>query len=130
MGADVHNPWFMAAGVTSLVTMLIHFTLGGREIARPLLDASGLDPIAKSTNYYFWHLVTLTLVAMASGFVWGAVAEQAADVAFLVLVLAVSFAIWNIALVVWHRRSPLLMPQWILFCAISVLGATGLVQSF
>lgn len=121
----LENSWFLAAALASAATLLIHFFLGGREIARPLLDASDIDPIAKPTNYYCWHLVTLTLAVMAAGFIWGGFDAGAKDVPAIMLALAITFAVWNVALIVWHGRSPLLMPQWVMFATISALGIAG-----
>lgn len=54
------NIWFLMAGLFSFAVCLTHIILGGREAARPLLDAD-LRAIPKYTNYYCWHMVTIII---------------------------------------------------------------------
>ncbi|MDZ4760582.1 MAG: hypothetical protein SGJ21_05880 [Alphaproteobacteria bacterium] len=61
------NPWLAATAATRVQTAGIHLCLGGREIARPLLD-SGIRPVPKHTNYFCWHMVTLTLIGFGGAF--------------------------------------------------------------
>lgn len=116
----------LAAALSALVA-LTHLFLGGRSIARPLLQASDLHDVAKYTNYYCWHLVTITLFAMAAAFAWAAAFPEARALAVCWTVLAALFGIWNFALAIWKKQSLLHMPQWILFLGVSVPAFLGVL---
>jgi hypothetical protein len=118
----VTNVWFAAAGVMSLVTCATHITVGGRFIARPLLDARDITAIAKATNYYCWHLVTLAILGMAAAFGWAAW-RGAREFAVFATAEAAAFCALNVALFLAFRQGPLKMPQWALFLAVAALGA-------
>ncbi|SDE03475.1 hypothetical protein [Kordiimonas lacus] len=119
------NIWFLLAGSASALTMLIHCILGGREIARPLLDATDIHAVAKYTNYYCWHLVSLTLAAMAGSFFWAAFHPEGIELAVLATFLSTAFCVWNLGLVTWKKQRFSQMPQWALFLAITVLALPG-----
>jgi len=122
---EATNPWLIAAGAATLVTAVIHLVLGGREVARPLLDSRDINPVAKYTNYYCWHLVSLTIIAMGGSFMWAAADTDAHAAAVVALILSLAFAAWSLALVVTAKQSFIQMPQWVLFCAIAALGYIG-----
>jgi hypothetical protein len=111
----------MAAAVLSFITWGVHVFAGGPTVARPLLAAKDLDPVARDTLYFGWHLVTLLLLAMGLAFLHTAMGG-ARELAILMTALAASFTLWNVALVVWKRRRLLDLPQWALFGPITVLG--------
>ena len=121
------NIFLAIAALLSLVTWAIHTFVGGPHAARPLL-ASKLGPMAKYTNYYCWHLVTLTLFAMAAGFGYAAVVPEGRDVAILLTILSAGFAVWSLILVGISRRSPVELPQWILFIAITIPAVAGICR--
>lgn len=123
----VHNYWLLAAGAASGATLLIHVFAGGPSIARPLLSATDIDEVARLTNYYCWHLVSITLAAMTFGFTYPAFTSGEAALAAMWTVIAAAFALWSVALVIWKRQRALDLPQWTLFAAIAGLGAVGLV---
>lgn len=123
----VWNFWLLTAGLLAAATAGIHFFLGGPEIARPLLQARDIGAIAKHTNYYCWHLVTITLAAMAIGFIHAAATPGAHSSAVTWTVLAFAFAVWNIGLILWKRLSPRHMVQWVLFLPIGATGLAGLL---
>ena len=127
MSPDLIQNWPLAgAAALSALTTLIHVFLGGPESARPLL-ASELRRVPKFTNYYCWHLVTITLAAMAFGFAVAAIAPGAEISAITWTLVAAAFAIWSVALFIWKRMHPLALPQWALFAPIAALGFWGIV---
>lgn len=119
------NIGLAVAALFSFATWGIHTFLGGPAVARPLLEAE-MEPVAKYTNYYCWHIVTIVLFAMATGYGWAAIEPGALDVAFGLTALSGAFGAWNLALVAWSRRTPIELPQWTLFLAIGLAGAIGL----
>ena len=118
---------FAAAAVLSFLTLCVHLFLGGRDVARPVLAARELDPVAKYTSYYCWHLVSMVLAAMTAAYAWAAFVPHAREAAVLVTALAAGFAVWSAALAVWKRQRFTVLPQWILFAPIAILGVVGLV---
>lgn len=117
--------WLLSAAGTSLITMIIHLTLGGREIVRPLLEST-LHPVVRYTNYYCWHLVTITITATAAMFLAASLDQSLVQLGWFALLLSVAFAVLSLALIIVFRQNPLLMPQWLLFLITSILALTGL----
>ena len=120
----LNAPLAVAAGLSAF-TACIHAFLGGRDVARPLLQAD-MARVPKFTNYYCWHIVTIVLVAMALGFAHAAVAPAAMIGAVTWTLIAAAFAVWSIALFLWKRMHPFALPQWALFAPIAALGVWGL----
>ncbi len=121
------NWWLAAAALASFVTFAIHTFVGTGQIARPLLDPGlKLSSVSRYTNYYCWHLVTITLLAQAACFAWAALPSRAPDLAVLATVLAAGFLAWNITLNLWRRLPIAVAPQWVFFAPITILGAVGL----
>lgn len=119
------NTYLVLAAGTSAVVCLLHIFGGGPQVVGPLLK-SELAEVPKYLNYYCWHLVTLTLVVMAAGFLLAALNPNEVMLALLMTLLAGSFAIWSLGLVLWKRQSLWDMPQWLLFLPIAVFGGLGL----
>lgn len=122
------NIWLLVAGLLSLLTAAVHFFLGGREVALPLLQARDINNVAKHTNYYCWHLVTIVLVAMGAGFIHAALQPGDWVGAVTWTGLAGAFTLWNIALILWKRLNPKHMVQWALFLPITATGMIGLLS--
>ena len=119
------NIGLLVAAVLTLATWAIHTFLGGPAVARPLLE-SEMEEVAKYTNYYCWHIVTLVLIVMAGGYGYAAFVPGGADVAVLLTLLSVGFTVWSLVLVAWSKRTALELPQWTLFLGISVAAVWGL----
>ena len=119
------NTYLLLAMGTSALVCLMHIFGGGPQVVGPLLKSEMAD-VPKYLNYYCWHLVTLTLVFMTVGFLLAALSPNEFILALLMTVLAGSFAVWSLALVLWKRQSLWEMPQWLLFLPITVFGALGL----
>jgi len=122
------NTFYLVAAVASVGVALTHFILGGREIARPLLRARDIHDVAKYTNYFCWHMVTIVLVGLAAAYAWAAVYPDGYELAVAATVLCVLFALWNLALIFWKGQSLFRMPQWILFVLVAIPGIWGAVQ--
>lgn len=116
---------WVACGLSAL-TCLVHVFAGGPESARPLLE-SDLGLVAKYTNYYCWHIVSITLAAMAGCYLLAALYPQAWELAALATVLAAAFAVWSIALNLTVRPRFIELPQWILFLPITIAGLVGMM---
>ena len=123
----VHNYWLRAAGAAAGATLLIHVFAGGPTVAAPLLAARDIPETPKLTNYYCWHIVTITLIAMSVGFAIPAFAPGETTSALTWTLIAAVFALWSIALFLWKKMPPLALPQWILFTPIAALGVWGMI---
>ncbi len=122
------NIYLIAAAVISLFTCLLHVFAASKPIVRPLLTATELHPVPKYTHYYCWHIVSLVLLSMPVGFLLAATRDGARDLGMLMTLLAGSFAVWSLFLVIWKKQKPLQMPQWALFLPTTILGGLGLWQ--
>ncbi len=120
------NTGLLIAAIISLATWAIHTFLGGPTVARPLLD-SEMEEVAKFTNYYCWHAITITLLAMSGGYAYASFVPEGRDVAILLTALSVGYAVWSLALIAWSKRSWKELPQWTLFVAIAAAAGWGLV---
>ena len=119
------NWYLFAAAVFSFLIFLIHTVLGGREIARPLLQTSGLDPATKYVSYYCWHIVSIVLLANAMMFAAGSWRPDSLDVAWTATFLAAGFCILGLIVPPAMGQSYKLMPQGWLFLPVSLLGILG-----
>lgn len=111
----------LAGGIT-----LTHLILGGREIARPLLAAEGLRGVPKYTLYYCWHLVSLTLAAMALAFLLAALSEAHRPLGTFATAGAALFCLLCLGINWRFTRPALGHPQWAMFLPVALIGAYGL----
>lgn len=120
------NAWLLAASGLSAFTWAVHTFVGGPEVVPPLLSSS-VPWVPRMTHFYCWHLVTITLAAMAAGFGYAAFVPGGLDVGWSVFGLAVAFAAWSLALNGWKRPRPWwALPQWMLFVAVAGVALPGL----
>jgi len=121
------NLFLLAASAASFFTFAVHTWVGGPVAARALLRSSDMHDVPKFTNYYCWHLVTITLFLMGVAFAWASIEPGGLDVAWFAFALSVSFLVWNLVLIVWKKQSFLYMPQWLLFLGISAIALPGMI---
>jgi len=119
------NSYFLTAGLFCAITGIIHCWIGGREIAAPLLSSRDMHPVAQLSNYYCWHVVSIVLFAMTGCYLYATFRPASADLAVLATGLALAFAFWNLALILWKRQRIGLMPHWAMFLAIFTAGSIG-----
>ncbi len=98
------NMWFLAAGLGALFVCWVHVVMGGKDIARPLLESTELNPVVKYTHYYCWHLVTVMIAGLGAMFLLAAFWPEAIMLAGAAAVFAALFSLWNIALYLWKRE--------------------------
>jgi len=122
------NIWLALAAVFAAATTLIHFVLGGRHVAAPLLATERLHAVPKFTMYYCWHLVTIVLAALALAFGLAASGHASRDLALFATIGAALFCLWSLGMIgLFHLRIAH-FPQWALFAAITLSGTIGLWQ--
>ena len=115
-----------AAIAVNFSILLIHIFGGGPPTVGPLLASKDIDDVSKMTNYYCWHLVTITLFMMGLCWVWFLLDVNAREVAILATGLSVLYMVWGLVLVFWKKLNHLRMPQWILFAVSSLVSVLAL----
>lgn len=126
------NLWFFIAGILAFIVCLLHVFLGGKECARPLLNTNALNSVAKYTNYYCWHMVTITIMALGVMFICASFMPLGYPLAICATILAGLFSIWNLSLYFAKRkefRAWYDLPQWLLFLPIAVFGFIGVLNA-
>lgn len=115
---------FSSASALSFIWFLVHCLVGGKEVARPLLADQHLTDTVQQTLYLCWHLVSVSIAAMAVFFglaVW----LQAPSYAVSGSLLAVGFVAVGVTIVplrAWRYRT---IPQGWLFVPVVAMGAAG-----
>jgi hypothetical protein len=114
------------AGGIAALWFILHITIGRKEIARPLRDMPGLDPVMRDTLHLCWHFVTVTVLLMAAFLVIAAATDRQ-DLAIAGAVLAWGFTLLGVGLVPAVGARYRDLPQGFLFLPIALLGTAGVV---
>lgn len=122
------NSFLFSAAIVSLITFLAHLFWGGREVAKPLLNADIQEGV-KLTTYYCWHITSAVLWIMAVAFAYVALLQFDVPLTIAVTSIAAACALLNLGLILSRRLKPLDYPQWIFFLPITVLGVLGLFSA-
>ena len=111
------NIYFLAAAVMSFAWTGVHIFLGGKGIARPLLDVKDMHPTVIAIQYYCWHLVSLKIFLMGAAFLYAGLypSTEVYALAIFAIVLAVGFAVLGIVLAPTVKQTYKNMPQGWLF---------------
>ncbi len=120
------NLYLSIAAVLTFITWGVHTFIGTRDVAGPLL-ASDIEPVAKFTNYYCWHITTIVLGAMSGGYLYAAAYPQGWDVGLFVTLLSGGFFLYGLALIVQKGQATADMPQWVAFAVITAVSVVGLL---
>ncbi len=115
---------FGAAGAFAALWFAVHLILGGRQIARPLVEAQALNPVVRHTQYLCWHFTTVAIAGMAIFFGIAAVTGTIAFATSATL-LAAGFFVVGVGLVMSLGESHARLPQGWLFLPVAALGLAG-----
>ncbi|MEL6679643.1 MAG: hypothetical protein AAFQ51_13140 [Pseudomonadota bacterium] len=118
---------FLVAGVVNLLWCAVHVFIGGPAVARPLVLSTELGDAPKITQYYCWHLVTLTLALTGLGFLSVGLGYAGQPLGLFLTVLSAGFAALGLALAPLWRFSYSVLPQGWLFVPVTALGVWGLL---
>ena len=122
------NFWLLlAAGVLSLLTALTHLVVGGHFIVRPLLRAADFRPVSKFTTYYAWHLVTIVLFTMSSGFFFAAAVPDQRPLVIVFAIISGAASVLNFGVIIYFKQKPTRLIQWIFFVPITILAVLALI---
>lgn len=118
---------FLAASALSGLWAGIHLFVGGSQVAAPLRASRDLPDLARDTAYLCWHLVSVTLLAMAGLFLAaGLGAGGATGLAMAGVALAAGFAALGLILPLMIGAGYVQLPQGWLFLPVIGLGLWGL----
>lgn len=113
----------LAAGLAVLITFT-HLILGGKEVARPLLQAE-LRGVAKYTSYYCWHIVTLELAGIAVMFGLAAFDPRLSLLGWVAGAFSLTFVLFGIIMNAVMKRKFAHHPQWSFFVPLVALSLAG-----
>ena len=119
--------FFVAASCLCAIWLAVHLVLGGRDIARPLLDTTALSPVVRDTHYLCWHFTSVAIGCMSGFFGWAA-ATMSPQPAIAGTILAAAFTVSGIGLVLMRGGRFAELPQGWLFLPVTVLGLTGILS--
>jgi len=122
------NTFLVIAAGLSLFNLALHVFMGGRSIARPLLEAPGLTDEVRFVQYYCWHLATLGIAFQVGLFAVPSLMPSMEVLAVAGTLFAASFALLGIAMAPALKISYGVLPQGWLFVPVAVCGVLGLVQ--
>jgi hypothetical protein len=121
------NTYFAIAAVLSLFVTGLHFFLGGKRIARPLLDAKMLPDNVRCVQYFCWHITTLSLLLQA--ILFGIAASYPAEISLAIVAtaLAGSISVLGILIPSTLKIGYKTKPQGLLFVPVTALGWAGIL---
>jgi len=111
-----------AAGLTAF-TFALHLIGGTPEINAPV-RASDFEPALRSILSVVWHMITLTLLVMASATLWLA-KHRNPPLYWMVLSLNLGYVALFLGYGIYDLGSIFVLPQWTLFAAISLCLLIG-----
>ncbi|RMB08742.1 hypothetical protein [Eilatimonas milleporae] len=120
------NTYFAIAAAFATFNAGLHFFLGGKTIARPLLEATGLPDKVRCVQYFCWHIATLTLILQAVLLGVAAVAPAETGLAIVGTAVAASVGLLGIGMPPFLQIGYGTMPQGWLFVPVTGLGLAGL----
>lgn len=117
---------FSGAGGLAAIWLVLHLFTGGPQIARPLMNAMTLEPVARHTMYLCWHFTSAAIACMSVFFGWAAI-EGDMSFAIAGTALASGFCVVGIGLVLLMKEKHAELPQGWLFLPVAALGFMGLL---
>ncbi|MEM6694297.1 MAG: hypothetical protein AAF626_06505 [Pseudomonadota bacterium] len=122
----MENTLFAVAGALAAIWLAVHFFIGGRQIARPLIEAGALPSVVRHTQYLCWHFTTVAIACMAILFC-AAIITGVAAYAMSATLLALGFFAVGVGLVIILGEAHTRLPQGWLFLPVAALGLAGLL---
>ena len=89
----IKNYYYLALGILSIILSFSH-AWNGQTITLPLIEASSIDLITKTTFFYVWHIITAENLVFSGVFL---------VMAFYKDLSKVRFAAWLIAIILIAR---------------------------
>lgn len=115
--------WIAAA--VSATAFYIHTFIGGKRVARPLLDNTTLPKASKWLNYYCWHIATVILALLAVTYTVVPFINNTLPLILFLAAMTTSAGILSAVIEVKAGAKPLAFPSTSLFMVISVCTWTA-----
>lgn len=124
------NWLWILSGLLAAVSAAVHLFVGGKDVARPLLNSPLTEEI-RLTMYACWHLVSASLVLSALALLASGVGLLGTAGGMMVLFISVLWLLFGavflaISLGMARSRGLFRFPQWVLLIPVGVLGILGL----
>ena len=103
----------------------IHIFVGGYYYVRPLLIDTRLAVPIRIGGYFCFHLVTLDLFALGTGFFVVGIWPKTRILGICLVILCLLSGLLNLGLAFKYRLFPFRLPQWVLFFIGAVLGGAA-----
>jgi len=120
------NSWLFTAGLAAFFTFSVHVFVGGRLVARPLLEGDYPKRV-KTILYGCWHLASLTLAGQAGVLFWAAYDPSVYLLAWAAAVLFAAFFLMTLWIIPSMKASFLRTPHWLMFMVSAGFAFMGLV---
>lgn len=120
------NIYFFVAALLSIINLLLHFFAGGKDIARPLLEANCIPDEVKYVQYFCWHITTLSLLFLAASFGYSALYPDSLAIVIATTALSGGIAILGISMPLRVGLSYKQMPQGWLFLPVTIVPIFGI----
>lgn len=121
------NAYFLVAAGLSAFNTGLHFFAGGRQIARPLLDATSLSDEVRCVQYFCWHIATLSLVLQTVVFGVAAMDPGQWTLAIVGTGFAAAIGLLGLVIPLMLKIGYRTMPQGWLFVPVTGAGLWGLI---
>ncbi|MEM8692169.1 MAG: hypothetical protein AAGG57_09805 [Pseudomonadota bacterium] len=113
------------ASALSGAWFLVHFFIGGRQVAGPLRASTDLGEMPRAVAWMCWHMVSITLFLLATFFA-GAILFDMPGLGWAGVLIAAGLSGVGLIAAPFMSVSYRLMPQGFLFLPIVILGVLGL----
>ncbi len=126
------NWYFLIAGLIAGFTIVGHFTVGSRDILKPMLEA-GFDDVPKKVMHCVFHYISVYIVLSAiTLLLLGFGVDLKSDTTLLVHFIAINYALFGVVQLILALTSNIPKPlfklfQWVFFVLIAVFAWLGLM---
>ncbi len=117
------------AAAVSALAFYIHTFIGGKQIARPLLDNTTLPPASKWLNYYCWHIATMILALLAMTYAILPLIKNIQPLIIFLAIMTTSAGILSAAIEWKAGAKPLSFPSTSLFIVIATCSWIGALSA-
>ncbi len=122
----MHAEFLFIGAFLGAVTFAVHFFVGGKYVATPLLNSTCLPPASKWLNYFCWHVVSVLLLLEIAAFAWTATHPPGVELVIFLTALNISAALLSITAAILGKIAPWKFPSSTLFTLLSITGVLAL----
>lgn len=120
--------FLILAAIVAVATFCVHFFVGGRFVAAPLLADHSLPRASKWLNYMTWHIASLYLAVLPFGYAWAAWAGGEEMFIVFVTILNAASALMSVTAARMGRIPPWRFPSTSFLSVLALLGLLALIS--